>query len=103
MTLVDLAGSERVVKSGVSRSRINETTSINSSLATLGKVFMHMKNGSTHIPFRDSKLTHYLRDCIGGEDCKTVLILQVSPLAVDQAESISTLGFGLDALEIKRR
>lgn len=47
----------------------------------------------THVPYRDSKLTHFLKDSLGGES-KTMLIVQVSPCGEDALESLSSLQFG---------
>jgi Kinesin motor domain len=45
------------------------------------------------VPYRDSKLTHFLKDSLGGES-KTMLIVQVSPCSEDSLESLSSLQFG---------
>ena len=58
LNLVDLAGSERISVSGVSGARLQETQAINTSLSALGDVVAAMASGDTHIPFRNSKLTH---------------------------------------------
>lgn len=55
--LVDLAGSEKVGKTGATGLRLEEAKNINSSLTTLGMVINSLCDGSTHIPYRDSKLT----------------------------------------------
>lgn len=94
LTLVDLAGSERILQTEASGIRIKEAQNINKSLAQLGKVFLHLKKRSSHVPYRDSKLTHYLKDAIGGEHSKTVVIVQMSPLEKDRGESLGTLAFG---------
>jgi kinesin family protein C2/C3 len=79
---------------GLDRVRERETLNINQSLSVLGKVFLALLNKkSQHIPYRDSKLTHYLKDSLGGQS-KTMLILQVSPAANDSLETVSTLNFG---------
>ena len=77
------------------RARERETLNINQSLSVLGKVFLSLMNkqAKRHIPYRDSKLTHYLKDSLGGES-KTMLIVQISPAAQDSAETVSTLNFG---------
>lgn len=36
------------------------------------------KNGRTHIPYRDSKLTRLLEDSLGG-NCKTTMMAMISP------------------------
>lgn len=58
LNLVDLAGSERQSKTGASGDRFKEATKINLSLSALGNVISALVDGkSTHIPYRDSKLT----------------------------------------------
>lgn len=78
LNLIDLAGSERIMKSQAEGDRVKEALNINQSLTTLGKVFLALLNKAHHVPYRDSKLTHYLKDSLGG-DSKTMLIVQVSP------------------------
>ena len=59
--LVDLAGSEKVNKTGAKGVTLKEATKINKSLTTLGMVIKHLTDGiSTHVPYRDSKLTRVL-------------------------------------------
>lgn len=59
----------------------------------MGKVFLALLNKSNHVPYRDSKLTHYLKDSLGGES-KAMLIVQVSPSMSDYGETLSSLNFG---------
>ena len=58
--LVDLAGSERQSKTGATGQRLKEATKINLSLSTLGNVISALVDGkSSHVPYRNSKLTRY--------------------------------------------
>ncbi len=59
--LVDLAGSERVDKSEVTGQQLKEAQSINKSLSALGDVISALQRRSSHIPFRNSKLTQVRR------------------------------------------
>jgi kinesin family protein C2/C3 len=93
LSLVDLAGSERILHSQAEGIRVKEANFINKSLSTLGNVFLSLQNKSPHVPYRDCKLTHYLKDHLSGNS-KTMLILQVSPTEADLRESLSTLVFG---------
>lgn len=65
--LVDLAGSERIDRSKVGGKRLLETKHINKSLSALGNVFYALERGSQHVPYRDTKLTHFLKQSIGGK------------------------------------
>lgn len=59
--LVDLAGSERIKKSRVTGAELKEAQSINRSLAALGDVMEALDKKSSHVPYRNSKLTHLLQ------------------------------------------
>lgn len=91
--LVDLAGSEKVGKTGATGERLKEAQNINKSLAALGMVINALSDKSTHVPYRDSKLTRILMDSIGGNS-RTLLIICCSPEPAQTAESLSTLRFG---------
>jgi kinesin family protein 5 len=101
--LVDLAGSEKVSKTGAEGKRLDEAKNINKSLSTLGMVIYALTDGkSTHVPYRDSKLTRVLQDSLGGNS-KTALIITCSPSPYNEAETISTLRFGIRAKSIKNK
>ncbi len=79
LNLVDLAGSERQSKTGATGDRFKEAININQSLTTLGNVISSLVDSkSTHIPYRDSKLTRLLQDSLGG-NTKTVMIANLGP------------------------
>ena len=78
LNLVDLAGSERTGRSGAEGQRMKEACAINKSLSTLGDVFKAIGEGAKHVPYRNSKLTHLLAPCLGG-DGKTLMLVNVAP------------------------
>lgn len=106
LTVVDLAGSERVKRSGAdedtSGRRMKEAININTSLLGLSNVMNALSQNASYVPYRDSKLTHMLSDAIGG-NCRTSLIVCVSPSLSDLSESIGTLEFGVRAMKVCAR
>ena len=101
--LVDLAGSEKVGKTGASGQTLEEAKKINKSLSALGMVINSLTDGkSTHIPYRDSKLTRILQESLGGNS-RTTLIINCSPSSYNDAETVSTLRFGMRAKSIKNK
>ena len=93
LNLVDLAGSERVAKTEASGQRLVEAAAINKSLTALGQVFTGLRTNQTHIPYRNSKLTHMLKDSLGG-DAKACIFMNVSPADSNLSETMGTLKFG---------
>ncbi|CAO3565471.1 unnamed protein product [Mortierella alpina] len=101
--LVDLAGSEKVGKTGASGQTLEEAKKINKSLSALGMVINALTDGkSTHIPYRDSKLTRILQESLGGNS-RTTLIINCSPSSYNDAETVGTLRFGTRAKSIKNK
>ena len=101
--LVDLAGSEKVGKTGASGQTLEEAKKINKSLSALGMVINNLTDGkSSHIPYRDSKLTRILQESLGGNS-RTTLIINCSPSSYNDAETLSTLRFGMRAKAIKNK
>ena len=101
--LVDLAGSEKVGKTGASGQTLEEAKKINKSLSALGMVINALTDGrSSHVPYRDSKLTRILQESLGGNS-RTTLIINCSPSSYNDAETLSTLRFGMRAKSIKNK
>ncbi|XP_065221800.1 kinesin-like protein KIF3A [Planococcus citri] len=99
--LVDLAGSERQSKTEATGQRFKEATKINLSLSTLGNVISALVDRkSSHIPYRNSKLTRILQDSLGG-NAKTVMCATISPADYNYDETISTLRYASRAKLIR--
>ncbi|KAF8210692.1 P-loop containing nucleoside triphosphate hydrolase protein [Mycena galopus ATCC 62051] len=118
LNLVDLAGSERLATLGHGSSalgastmggpgtgaeRLKETQSINRSLSALGDVVAALGSGpGSHVPYRNSKarslfllyrgLTYLLQNSLSGNS-KTLMVLNLSPLAAHLNESLTSLRF----------
>ncbi|XP_055434903.1 kinesin-like protein KIF27 isoform X8 [Bubalus kerabau] len=102
---VDLAGSERVTKTGNTGERFKESIQINSGLLALGNVISALgdpRKKSSHIPYRDAKITRLLKDSLGGS-AKTVMITCVSPSSSDFDESLNSLKYANRARNIRNK
>lgn len=102
LNLVDLAGSENIQRSGAENKRAAEAGLINKSLLTLGRVINALVDKSSHIPYRESKLTRLLQDSLGGRT-KTCIIATISPAKSNLEETISTLDYAFRAKNIKNK
>ncbi|KAI0054098.1 kinesin-domain-containing protein [Auriscalpium vulgare] len=102
LNLVDLAGSENIGRSGAENKRAREAGMINQSLLTLGRVINALVERSSHIPYRESKLTRLLQDSLGGRT-KTCLIATISPARSNMEETLSTLDYAIRAKSIRNR
>ena len=102
LNLVDLAGSENIQRSGAENKRAAEAGLINKSLLTLGRVINALVDRSSHIPYRESKLTRLLQDSLGGRT-KTCIIATISPAKSNLEETISTLDYAFRAKNIKNK
>ncbi|KAI8572288.1 hypothetical protein RHMOL_Rhmol01G0186500 [Rhododendron molle] len=86
----------RLAKTDVQGDRLKEAQNINRSLSALGDVISALATKSSHIPYRNSKLTHLLQDSLGG-DSKTLMFVQISPSEHDLSETLSSLNFATRA------
>lgn len=83
-----------MAKTGATGETLEEAKKINQSLSALGNCINALSKAKRgHVPYRDSKLTHILRESLGG-NCKTTLIITCSPHKFNIEETISTLKFG---------
>jgi kinesin family protein 18/19 len=104
LSIIDLAGSERASVTKNKGDRLIEGANINRSLLALGNCINALcdprKRG--HVPYRDSKLTRLLKQSLGG-NCKTVMIVCVSPSSQHYDETHNTLQYANRAKEIKTK
>jgi hypothetical protein len=102
LNIVDLAGSERLKKSESQGIRLKEALHINTSLSALGKVIMSLDPSveSTHIPYRDAKLTRILQNSLGGNSY-TIVLAALHPSTSYYEECLSTLQFANRCRNVK--
>ncbi|UMM29988.1 hypothetical protein L5515_012068 [Caenorhabditis briggsae] len=102
LNLVDLAGSERQSHTKATGDRLKEATNINSSLTVLGRCIriLSKPTAGSYVPYRDSHLTHILKNSLGGNS-KTAVIVNMHPDREFLAESTSTLNFAQSCALIK--
>eukprot|EP00605_Chrysophyceae_sp_TOSAG23-4_P002219 GSChrysophyteH1.ASY1.ANO1.2462.1 assembled CDS len=104
MHLVDLAGSERLNMSGAEGETLLETQSINLSLTALGDVLSALSRNASilaRVPYRNSKLTHLLKDSLGGNS-KTIMISTVRSSALYFQQTAVSLMYASRAKKIER-
>ncbi|XP_076418783.1 kinesin-like protein KIF20B isoform X2 [Peromyscus maniculatus bairdii] len=104
LSLCDLAGSERSMKTQNEGERLREAGNINTSLLTLGKCINVLKNSEKskfqqHVPFRESKLTHYFQSFFNGKG-KICMIINISQCCSAYDETLNVLKFSTIAQKV---
>ncbi|KAI7797150.1 kinesin-like protein KIF20B isoform X2 [Triplophysa rosa] len=105
LSLCDLAGSERCAKTQNRGDRLKEAGNINTSLLTLGKCINALRLNQTqskfhqHIPFRESKLTHFLQGFFCGRG-KACMIININQCASMYDETLNVLKFSAVAQKV---
>lgn len=77
--LIDLGNSERGKASG------------GIPLSGVGNILLAIFNGQKHLPYKEHKLTHLLKDCLSSLTCHAAMIVHVSPFAQNYAETLTTV------------
>lgn len=93
LQLIDLAGSERITRSGAVGDALIESNFINKSLLALGDCVNALAERREHVPYRNSKLTFFLKDSLGGKDVKVFTFVNIAPSGDDAAETLCSLKF----------
>ncbi|XP_075614406.1 kinesin-like protein KIF20B isoform X10 [Balearica regulorum gibbericeps] len=104
LSMCDLAGSERYTKTRNEGDRLKESGNINTSLLILGKCINALKNCQQsklqqHIPFRESKLTHFFQGFFSGKG-KVYMIVNISQCASAYDETLNVLKFSAIAQKV---
>ncbi|KAH8925081.1 kinesin-domain-containing protein [Atractiella rhizophila] len=104
LNVIDLAGSERASVTKNRGERLVEGANINRSLLALGNCINALcdPRKRNHVPYRDSKLTRLLKHSLGG-NCRTSMIVCLSPSSAHYDETHNTLKYANRAKEIKTK
>ncbi|RDW76046.1 kinesin-like protein [Coleophoma crateriformis] len=104
LSIIDLAGSERASATKNRGERLTEGANINKSLLALGSCINALCDvrKRNHVPYRNSKLTRLLKFSLGG-NCKTVMIVCVSPSSAHFDETQNTLRYANRAKNIQTK
>jgi len=104
LSIIDLAGSERASATKNRGERLIEGANINKSLLALGSCINALcdPRKKNHVPYRNSKLTRLLKFSLGG-NCKTVMIVCVSPSSQHFDETQNTLRYANRAKNIQTK
>lgn len=104
LSIIDLAGSERASATKNRGERLIEGANINKSLLALGGCINALcdPRKRNHVPYRNSKLTRLLKFSLGG-NCKTVMIVCVSPSSQHFDETHNTLRYANRAKNIQTK
>src|SRR6201989_771456 len=104
LSIIDLAGSEGASATKNRGARLTEGANINKSLLSLGSCINALcdPRKRNHVPYRNSKLTRLLKFSLGG-NCKTVMIVCVSPSSIHYDETQNTLRYANRAKNIQTK
>ena len=92
INLIDLAGSEDNKRTGNVGVRMTESGAINKSLFVLGQVVEALNKNLPRIPYRDSKITRFLQDSLGGKAIG-IMIACCAPEEEHYLDTYNTLNF----------
>ncbi|KAL1509091.1 hypothetical protein ABEB36_003885 [Hypothenemus hampei] len=89
--LIDLGNSERGKASG------------GIPLSGVGNILLAIFNGQKHLPYKEHKLTHLLKDCLSSLTCHAAMIVHVSPFAQNYTETLTTVQLASRIHRMRRR
>ncbi|KAL7687831.1 putative kinesin-like protein [Plasmopara halstedii] len=115
LNIIDLAGSESVRLANTTGQALEEGKYINRSLLTLGHIIWKLSRDqhrtassgtkpaiSTHLPYRNSKLTRILQPSLSGQ-AQIAIVCTASPSVECLAETHNTLKFASRARRVRNR
>jgi len=93
---VDLAGNEYgrdVGRGRADKEQEKERNEINKSLFALKECIRGINNRKKRVPYRESKLTMYLRRFLAGEKCRAIMMTNIGPSAQLIRQTLNTLKY----------
>ncbi|EKX31709.1 hypothetical protein GUITHDRAFT_82856 [Guillardia theta CCMP2712] len=110
LCIADLGGSEQVFNSYVVKDeRFQEACNINLGLLALKTCIRSLiqnsdeqSTDSSYVPFQDSRLTMLLSSALGG-NCRTAVVVTVSPERRNAVETLHSLRFGEECSQVVLR
>lgn len=67
-----------------------KTSSGSITLSGLGNVILGIFNGQRHLPFKESKVTQMLKECMGSYTCQATMLAHVTPEPSHYSETLHT-------------
>lgn len=98
---IDLAGSEDNRRTGNTKERMPESSSINKSLFVLAQCVEAISKKQARIPYRESKMTRILS--LGQNNGMTIMILNLPPTKAFHLDTITSLNFANRTKKIEVR
>jgi len=96
LIMVDLLGIERAGHY-TSEARLSGVTKANLALGTLNRVITGLaKKNSTHIPYKESKVTIILKNSLSG-NARTLMVATIKPVNRNYDDTIQTLKYATEA------
>lgn len=89
--LIDLGNSERSKSSG------------GIPLSGLGNILLAIFNGQKHLPYKEHKLTHLMKECLSSLTCHAAMIAHVSPFAQNYVDTLTTVQLASRIHRMRRR
>lgn len=96
LQVADIFGYDMTRKSQI----ITDTKLIHQSAKSLEHVITSLTKGESHVPYNEAKLTHVLKNAFGG-NCKTTVIVTVSPSSFNISKAVKGLRFGQEVRKIR--
>lgn len=102
LCLADLGGSEQLKKSKATGQRVEEAVNINLGLLALNKCITALREGASHVPYQDSRLTGLLAGSLGGS-ARTVVIVTAATSPEHAGETLQALRFGERCSQVEEK